>query len=412
MRLFAKPRWIGTLVWVGSLFVALAPDVASAQISDRLSERRLRRANTLYQTWAYRNDKDEEARYEGSSWAALGGIGGGYDSNIFENRNDEQGSAIVDGILQLEHLRYFGDRDRLRLIGIFTARGHTESSNPDQLLTWAFASWRHEYSDDLRFGFRAGFKYENDNVVNSEGFSPTRDFEHVQFEARPQGSYRIDESQRIFGAYRARYRDYVGTRGLPSLNFWFHGPTVIYEVDPTRKTRIQLTYAFRQEIYDSNPARTASGDDAPRGRPEEEHFFHRARIEGMLRPLRNFDTRLAVEYERKDDRFEDFESYDSFFVWSRTRWAPGRSWTLTLTAAYERRSFDERPRFASGTPGGRGSLRFDRFFVSPAIRYDWDERIALFAYHTLTVRNTNRDFGNDFRDLTIHRVLAGVSFAL
>ena len=164
-----------------------------------------------------------------------------------------------------------------------------------------------------------------------------------------------------------------------------------------------LQYAFRQEIYDHAPARTRNG--AVRlGNPDEEDFYHRARIEGRWKPNREFRFTLAYEFERKDDRFQNFESYDNHFVFARTQWEPEGPWRLNLTFGYEHRDFDNRGA-ASGT------LEYDRFFVSPGVRYELSERLALYSYYTFSDRDSNRNIGNAFRDQEIHRVLSGISFS-
>ena len=87
------------------------------------------------------------------------------------------------------------------------------------------------------------------------------------------------------------------------------------------------------------------------------------------------------------------------------QWKAGRAWTLSLTSAYEHRDFDNRP------SGGSGSLEYDKFFVSPAVRYKLSDRYALFSYYTFSDRDTNRNFGSDFRDFEIHSFLSGISFS-
>ena len=162
-----------TAIWILFVLLAAAPPLvardASAQLSDQISDRRLRRSNALNLPWSYKNAKDERARNEGSSWATFGGIGSGIDSNIFESQRNEKSSAMFDGILQLEHLRYPTEVDRLRFTALTTSRVHTASSKPDEYIARAYAGWRHEHSERFKFELEGGFKYENDDVVQTEG---------------------------------------------------------------------------------------------------------------------------------------------------------------------------------------------------------------------------------------------------
>lgn len=386
------------------LSLMTSTSTAYAQLADRLTERSLRRNYELYRPWSYTNEKDKQARTEGSSWSAIGAIGAGLDSNIFESRQGETQSLVYDGILQLEHRRYPTASDRLRLTFTSPFRVHTASSMPNEFFGRARADWRHEHSKNIRFGVEGEFKYENDNVVNPEGFSAIRDFEHAQYVVTPSLDLRFGEG-RLRLAYRVRYRDYVSTAGLPALDFWQHGPTIKYRHDTSETTRVKFTYQFRQESYGSNPARTRTGATLM-SNPNEQHHLHRAHFESRWRPKPALDLSLGYGYIRKDDRFQGFESFDDHLIWARAQWYFLPEAEFSLTIAQEFRNYDNRP------SGSGRTLKYDRLFVSPAIRWEVNDRFAVFAYYTINDRNTNRNFGNSFRDFEIHRFIYGTSFAL
>lgn len=393
------------------ILTLLFSDIAAAQFRDRLTEDSIRRRLEIYRSWTYLKAKDEEANEPGGAWLLMGAAGAGYDSNIFESFENEQSSAILDGILRAEHWRYFSDKDQFRIRIDTPFRIHTADTpegsvfrGPDQFEPRVMAEWRRTENDAWRFGVWTEFKFENDGVVNTEGFSPIRDFEHIQFTAKPWVEYNFGDHS-ITLEYQGRYRDYVPTAGLPALDFWRYGPNVAAEFQTSSTTTVELRYQFRVEDYRANPARDAFGD-LVETTPFEEHHFHRASIEARWRAAPNLNQSFSFAFIRKDDQFQDFESFDDHLFWSRTEWYALPRLKLGLMAAYEIRDYDRRP-------AGDGSrLEHDRVFLLPSMRYELNDSLALFSYYMFNSRDSNRTFGRDFRDFEINRFLTGISFAL
>ena len=392
------------------LSVIVFSDPAAAQLRDRLTEDSLRRRHEIYRSWSYLKEKDSIAREKGSSWLMMGGWGGGYDSNIFESFENEKSSALIDGMFRVENWRYLSERDQLRIRVDVPLRIHLQETpegnafrGPDQFEPRVMAEWRRQQSENLRFGIWTEFKYENDGIVNTEGFSSVRDFEHIQATVRPWLEYRFGGHRATFQV-QSRYRDYVPTEGLPSLDFWRFGPNLDVEFRTSESTSVSVGYQFRVEDYIAAPSRNRDGRFGV-VRPPEKHNFHRASLEGTWRPNRKMLNSLAVAYIRKDDLFEDFESFHDYLVWGRTELYVTDRVKFSLMAAYEFRDYDRRP------SGGGDRLEHSRYYLLPALRYEIDGQFAVYGYYMFNSRDSNRIFGRDFRDFEINRFITGVSFA-
>lgn len=406
-----KLKTFGLVSVPGSVLALLASmPSAHAQVADRLTEPNLRREHGIYNTWSYNNTKTKQAKANGSSWAVMGAVAGGYDTNVFDAARNQVGSGLTDTIVRVQHLRYFNDKTRMRVRATVPSRFHAESSRPDVLIGRVEVDLRREQSKSLRYGALGEVKYENNNVTNAEGFAANRVFEHKQVAVSPYVDVRFGDTK-VTLAYRGVYRDYAETPGLFALDYQVHGPTAKVVTDLSKQLRISAGYQFRHESYVESQAAnfdpagpSIQGAFSPTN-PLEEHIFHKAQVETRWRPTPSLTVSAAYGYIQKTDQFVGFESYDDHMVWTKMDWYALPMVKVGLTGAYQQRQF-----------GGRSVvtgdlLELERVFVSPSARWELSENVAPFVYYTYSNRATNNPRGGFFADRLEQRVFAGIAFA-
>jgi hypothetical protein len=363
----------------------------------------LRWSDGLWTLPTIRREKEREARGEEWAWLLTGNIGAGYDSNIFEGPEVETGSSLLDAGLRAEMRRYFNSKDRLRLWAEASALPYNEASDPNRYTQRIGMQYRHRQSTALLYKLDAGIKHENDHVVNTEGEDPFRDFEHFQYEAVPSLKYNISKGNAIWFAYRLTRRNYSEQPTLVSLDYWLHGPSFRWRKALGPRGDFELDYAFRIQEYDEELASVVTGEELP-ANPTEEHHYHRLQAEFFWRPHSRLELDAGYEFETKDDRFESYESWDNDRLFALLTWRAKPKLTLRLAAALDDRDYDNRP-------GDGGSLlQYDKLTLEAAAGFALTEHITPYVALVLIDRDTNRSFGNDFRDYNINRFSAGVSF--
>lgn len=386
----------------GAAVLGFAPS-AEAQISDRMTENFLRLNQGQYRPWRYSNGLEKDAK-AGVGLGLTGALAGGTDTNIFQDDDVEVDSLISDGFLQGELRTYLTEKNRVRIIATGSFRAHQEAQEPDQYIGRVEGQWTRFHSDGLRYGVAAEVKKENDSLVNPEGFSAVRDFEHIQYIVRPNAELRWGDS-RLELAFAYRLRDFVTTPGLVELDNAFYGPSVKYRFDGIDRVSLRAGYRFRIEDYDEIPAQTVDGVDVTDGTTEEV-FYHTPQVEAVIALTDAVDLSVSYGFTRKDDRFEDFESFDDHLVLVRTDLALSEELSVNASVGFQQRTFDSRP------DGLGGTVEYDRLFIAVGGRYEISDRVALFGFGTMDTRDSNRVIANDFRDYDINRAIFGVSFAL
>ncbi len=245
-------------------------------------------------------------------------------------------------------------------------------------------------------------KNENDNVVNTEGEDPLRDFAHLQYTVAPSFRYSISDRQSFWGFYNVRRRDFREQAGLNSLDWWWHGPSLRWRSILGSNSDIEIDYAFRVQDYDDEPAELAGGATLP-GNPTEKHHFHTLEVETFWRPRPGMELGFLYEFQTKDDRFQGFESWDNHRVGAELAWIVRRM-TYRLAAAYDSRDYDHRP------GDGTQILEYDRISGEASAGFAVNDNIKAYLSLAHSNRDTNRSTGNEFRDQNIQRVVAGIAF--
>jgi hypothetical protein len=241
-------------------------------------------------------------------------------------------------------------------------------------------------------------------TVNPDGESAVRDFAHVVSSASPSIRYRLSRAHSLWVGYMVKRKDFREQSELGSLDWWKHGPSVQLRSRVGHSGDIEIDYTFRVQSYDEDPASLASGGESA-SNPDEEHFFHRVEVEGLWRSGPRLEARLGYAFERRDDRFQDFESWDDYGVSAGLTWVALSRLTVAASGGYHRREYDHRP------ADGAGTLEYDKFSTGLSVGAKLTPELGTYATMEYITRDTTRSTGLEYRDFDILKLVAGVSFA-
>ena len=339
------------------------------------------------------------------SWAAIGSVMTGFDSNPVQAPSADVSGLSTVG-LRGELRRYVTMNDSLK----FTATGRflpywKDSDRLTELSQDVTARYTHHHDYGRRFSMLFAFRHENDHATTIDGVSLDRDFEYLSYRMQPSVTWRVAPGQGFRLRYDAKHKDYMETPGLESLDWWKHGPSLRYELGLGEFGRAGVEYRFAVQNYLEEAAALPDGSEPLRG-PAEEHFFHAAAIDSSFQLTRWLVLATGYRFRMKDDRYRDFESFDSHSARLGFAILPTETLTLDLRGSYEFRDFAKRE---ADSPGS--TLRYDRFRTRFSARQVLNGHMSLLGRYDFGARDSNRSSGGSFRSYERHRLLAGMSVA-
>jgi hypothetical protein len=262
-----------------------------------------------------RREKRRAAKAGGWAWTFAGSAAAGYDSNLHLAPGNEVNSRVVDSgvfeaALRAEVLHYFNRDSRLELRAEANAVPYTETTEVNDYNQKVSAFYGQRLSENFKFLLSADISHKNDNATFINGEQLDRDFESWNYQARPTLSYRFHSDHKLRIQYRVKYKDYVETPSLNSLDWLSHGPKVYYDWDVLDKVEIELSYAFKSQNYDEEIASLSDGTETL-SNPDERHFFHDLQAGVSWEAFDWLKLNVTGGFKRKDDQYRDFESYNS-----------------------------------------------------------------------------------------------------
>ncbi len=395
------------LCFAGALLLLLATSVAChAQDIGEDDDEIDRAADLLSASADLHRQKRRHAR-ETQQWVAnLGATAAvGYDSNVHESPNDNRNSTFESVSAELEGRRYFGKSHRLKFDLGARRRRYQESlaASPSRLQIGAFYGYRPDANYSLSLS--GSVKRRNDSATTIRGLELARNFAYTAYRSSASLWLYGDQGRALRLSYSAQRRDFVETQAQTSLDWWRHGPELSYRKRWDNGLRWELSYAFSFQSYDEEPAGNRFGAEPP-GVPAERHHFHNADTELDIPLAKTLEIKLRYDFDRKDDRYQDFESYIGHSGKIELEWIPVDKWGLHTSMRYRKRDYDNRP----GSLTRR--LQYDRWTALVLASYQLSRHFTLFASYEIDYRDTNRiDIGNTFRDYLRHLVVTGVSAA-
>jgi len=333
---------------------------------------------------------------------AAGAIGG--NSNIFLGPVREQASLVSQGAISAQVLHYFSKATRVSVETQASGVFHTESSRANSVEFDGAVFLAHRFDSRLKFLMTTRFSRENDDVTRIDGSLLRRNFAANVYRTSPALIFRPDRDHRFRVGYRLKFKDFDETPGLNSLDWWSHGPRASYKWDFAEKADIEFGYSFGHQLYAEEPSSFSDSTELSTN-PTERHFFHSADVEVGWDLSDRISFSGSTGWERKDDRFEDFESHNTIFVEASARLA-GLGFEFSVEGDYRRRWYDKRPN------DGSGSLKYHKARGQFGVRRQLSDSIAIFATYDVLQRSTNRHEGINFRSYLIHQGSVGVSCAL
>ena len=355
-----------------------------------------------------RREKRRAAKAGGWAWTFAGSAAAGYDSNLHLAPGNEVnsrvvGSGVFEAALRAEVLHYFNRDSRLELRAEANAVPYTETTEVNDYNQKVSAFYGQRLSENFKFLLSADISHKNDNATFINGEQLDRDFESWNYQGRPTLSYRFHSDHKLRIQYRVKYKDYVETPSLNSLDWLSHGPKVYYDWDVLDNVEIELSYAFKSQNYDEEIASLSDGTETL-SNPDERHFFHDLQAGVSWEAFDWLKLNVTGGFKRKDDQYRDFESYNSFMAKTGATMALG-AFMVSADIKFQHRDYDNRPNDTTG------KLMFDRVDFALAGRTQLTPSIGVFAGYDLRWRDTNKNAGTSYRSYTAHQVMMGVAWA-
>jgi hypothetical protein len=340
-------------------------------------------------------------------WVAtmVGSLAGGFDSNIYDSPDDPQASGLGGFGAKLELLKYKGTAHRLKLTG--------EAEGIPQEQTSTASPYNQE--GQVFYGYRPGshfsltttetIEHQSGHATNIDGEALSRDFDYMAYQS--SSGMELDFTRRNSAklSYFVGGRDYNETEGMASLDWWKHGPRVEYGYELLEGLDLEAFYSFSFQHYVDNPASDSAGVES-NGNPTEEHYFHTAGIEADA-TLRDVDVTVSATYRRKEDLYQDYESYSAYTAQATAEWSSTSRWSLQAAGRVTYRDFDVHAGSADGDP-----LTYVRLSGLLGVGYRLSEHVALFASGEYDNRDSNRaNTATTYRDYARFRVMGGWTMA-
>jgi hypothetical protein len=351
-------------------------------------------------------EKRNSAKNSGK-WVAtmVGSLAGGFDSNIYDSPDDARGSGLGGFGAKLELLKYKGTSHRLKVTG--------EAEGIPQEQTSTASPYNQE--GQVFYGYRPSSRYsltttetiehQSGHATNIDGEALSRDFDYMAYQSSSGMELDLTRRHSVRLSYNVGGRDYNETEDMPSLDWWKHGPRVQCGFEVLEGLELDTFYSFAVQHYADNPSSDSAGVESS-DNPTEEHYFHTAGIEADA-TLRDVEITISGIYRRKDDRFQDYESYSAYTAEATAEWSAASPWSLQAAGRVTYREFDER----DGSAGG-DELTYVRLSGLLGVGYRLSEHVSLFASGEYNDRDSNRSAtASTYRDYERFRVMGGWTMA-
>jgi hypothetical protein len=209
--------------------------------------------------------------------------------------------------------------------------------------------------------------------------------------------------QAFWLSYVVQRKDFRDQAFLPSLDWWQYGPSVKWRMPVGPNADMEVDYTVRLQRYDEAVASNQSGS-LVESNPTERHVVQRLDVDTFWRATSTMQWRFGYCFEKKDDRFEDFESWTGHCARSEMTRILLSRFVVRGAVLIENRHFDNRLGDSDAT------LRYNRLLWESAVGWYATPSITLFASVSNSKRVTNRTTGSDYRDFDILRFSSGLSF--
>jgi hypothetical protein len=320
------------------------------------------------------------------------GLFSGYDTNIYRSpRKLEKGGEFFGGLVFLRADNRFGEKQRLLTKLTWEQIRYPGHSNANldrgRLTTW----YTRPLTDNTSFELDLGITYKNDDATTITGDKYDRDFGYWRYAA--DGLFVWDMSKehqfKVGGGYT--FKDYDETSGLNSLDWDEWTLEARYRYRFAKSHYLRLWYSLSERKYDEELAGLRDGIELP-SNPKEKHYYHRAKVWYSVPIADNLDLDLKYDYKIKDDRFKDYESYDSHEIEAGIQLEVNEKTQIEMEVEYEIKDFDN----YLGDNGHK--LEYTKWNLGVGARYKlWDSG-WIFSRLNYYLRDTNRSWDTVYRD--------------
>jgi len=340
----------------------------------------------------------------GFTGSVSGRFGAGYTTNVFEQSVDSVASMMLQSSLTAEMLYEPESETRIAIWATGFASPYVVESAPVTVLGRGGVSVSHRFSGRLVGSLAADGRIESDDVVNKEGEDPRRDFAH--FAARFQPSLQLAAGRRgsISIVWNTEWVDFNEQADLVSLDYWRYGPSLRFRTRMGQFSDLRAEYAFRVQNYDAELAALRTGEERPTN-PVERHNFDRFSVNARIQPVEAIAVLAGYGFERKDDRYVGFESWTDYAIRAGLESTIGKRLTVGLGVKYNLRRYDNR------LGDGQDHLHYELVVLEGSFNLQLIKNLSLYATARSANRDTNRSFGNEYRDFQVSQIASGIAFS-
>ncbi|MGH7605799.1 MAG: hypothetical protein ACREME_00540, partial [Gemmatimonadales bacterium] len=179
--------------------------------------------------------------------------------------------------------------------------------------------------------------------VSTSSISVTQLPSRFQVESELSVESELTRALTVEGGALAEYTDYTDggatvTRSFDRLDGRDLGLFAAAELEVASDWTLGTRIRWRDRAYPKRSARDASGQDALGG--ETRHYWQwdlTGSLEWKTHVVRN---EVEAEYDRRDDRFAGYYSYDAWSLGDRLRITPAGPVRVELRYAYSRKAYD------------------------------------------------------------------------
>ena len=213
---------------------------------------------------------------------------------------------------------------------------------------------------------------------------------------------KVGHRNQCYLGYEAAYKDYDETPGLNSIDWTSHYVSLRYRHRLSNQLTGRLWAKVGYQRYDEEPANNAIDGNEKTQNPVEEHLLHQVTMWATWKPSRRWKSDVQYRWSRKDDLFEQYESYNNHRVKCSVSYQLSKNWHVAGDIKFDQREFDRRPAYETG-----GQLSYQRWQVGMHVTKRLSPHAVIQAQYGYQCRESNRSFGTVYRDYSIHLMMIG-----
>ena len=234
-------------------------------------------------------------------------------------------------------------------------------------------------------------KRRSDESANIRGEDFRRDYAYWRYNAKLSWVWQPDRTHRFDWGSGYAFKNYDEVSGLESLDWHELSVDARYRYRTESAGILRVSYSLGRRDYQEALAGFRDGSEMETN-PQESHFYHDATLRYIYPLNERLELGTGYSYEIKNDRFADYESYQSHEFDLRANWSIQDNTHLHGRAGYTFRDYD------NISAGDRRTLNYDQIELQLQLQHQLTDSVTLSGSVEFFYRNTNKSTGTIFRD--------------